>query len=164
MGTQSADARLLRGAGIAAIAGGVLLVLTAILLFVGATGMTDTFPWANDVVVAVAMLMLIPAIVATRRLGWPRVLGVPFDVLAVGDRLMVTRMRFRAGMRAATHVHPHEQAGYVISGLSGKPFPAPATSFTPATAMPSRVALSMRWRCSRAARSSTSSLRRDEFR
>ncbi len=49
--------------------------------------------------------------------GKPReFLGVPFDVLAVGDRLMVTRMKFRAGMTAANHVHPHEQAGYVISG------------------------------------------------
>jgi len=49
--------------------------------------------------------------------GQPReFLGVPFDVLAVGDRLMVTRMKFRAGMTAANHVHPHEQAGYVISG------------------------------------------------
>lgn len=49
--------------------------------------------------------------------GQPReFLGVPFDVLAVGDRLMVTRMRFRAGMTAAKHVHPHEQAGYVVSG------------------------------------------------
>jgi hypothetical protein len=69
----SADTRLLRGAGIAAIAGAVLLVLTALLLFVGATGVTDAFGWANDVVFAVAMLMLSPAIVAIRRLGWPTV-------------------------------------------------------------------------------------------
>ena len=49
--------------------------------------------------------------------GQPReFLGVPFDVLATGDRLMVTRMNFRAGMTAASHVHPHEQAGYVVSG------------------------------------------------
>jgi hypothetical protein len=73
MGTQHADARLLRGAGIAAIAGAVLLIVTAILLFVGATGVTDAFGWANDVVFAVAMLMLSPAIVAIRRLGWPTV-------------------------------------------------------------------------------------------
>lgn len=57
-----------------------------------------------------------PSVVAAGE-GQPReFLGVPFDVLAVGDRLMVTRMRFRAGMTAAKHVHPHEQAGYVISG------------------------------------------------
>jgi quercetin dioxygenase-like cupin family protein len=49
--------------------------------------------------------------------GQPReFLGVTFDLLAVGERLMVTRMRFRRGMTAATHAHPHEQAGYVISG------------------------------------------------
>lgn len=49
--------------------------------------------------------------------GQPReFLGVSFDVLAVGERLMVTRMRFRTGVTAANHVHPHEQAGYVISG------------------------------------------------
>lgn len=57
-----------------------------------------------------------PSVVAAGE-GQPReFLGVPFNVLAVGDRLMVTRMRFRAGMTAAKHVHPHEQAGYVISG------------------------------------------------
>jgi hypothetical protein len=81
METQHADARLLRGAGIAAFAGAVLLMVTAILLFVGFTGITDAFGWANDVVAAVAMPMLSPAIVATRRLGRPK---VPrwFDVLS----------------------------------------------------------------------------------
>src|SRR5579859_1619083 len=49
--------------------------------------------------------------------GQPReYLGVPFDLLAVGERQMVTRMRFRTGMTAAKHTHPHEQAGYVLSG------------------------------------------------
>jgi quercetin dioxygenase-like cupin family protein len=43
-------------------------------------------------------------------------LGVPFDLLAIGERLMVTKMRFSAGMTARAHTHPHEQAGYVISG------------------------------------------------
>jgi quercetin dioxygenase-like cupin family protein len=43
-------------------------------------------------------------------------LGVPFDLLAIGERTMVTKMRFRAGMTARPHTHPHEQAGYVISG------------------------------------------------
>jgi hypothetical protein len=81
MGAQHADARLLHWAGIAAIAGAVLLVLTAFLLVIGATGMTDAFGWANDVVVAVAMLMLSPAILVTRRLGWPRVQGW-FDTLS----------------------------------------------------------------------------------
>lgn len=57
-----------------------------------------------------------PAVVAVGE-GQPReYLGVSFDVLAVGERLMVTRMRFRAGVNAASHVHPHEQAGYVMTG------------------------------------------------
>jgi len=43
-------------------------------------------------------------------------LGVQFDLLATGERLMVTKMRFRAGITARTHTHPHEQAGYVVSG------------------------------------------------
>jgi quercetin dioxygenase-like cupin family protein len=43
-------------------------------------------------------------------------LGVPFDLLAIGERTMVTKMKFRAGMTARLHTHPHEQAGYVISG------------------------------------------------
>ena len=43
-------------------------------------------------------------------------LGIPFDLLATGDRLMVTRMRYETGMTVAAHTHEHEQAGYVISG------------------------------------------------
>jgi len=73
MAAPHADARVLRWAGIAAIAGAVLLVMTAFLLVIGATGVTDAFGWANDVGLAVAMLMLSPAIVATRRLGSPGV-------------------------------------------------------------------------------------------
>jgi hypothetical protein len=70
---HAAEARLLRSAGIAAIAAAVLLVLTAFLLVVGATGLTDAFGWANDVVVAVAMTLLAPAVIATSRLGRTRV-------------------------------------------------------------------------------------------
>src|SRR5688572_3987194 len=43
-------------------------------------------------------------------------LGVHFDLLAVGERSMVTRMRFETGVNAPTHRHPHEQAGYVVTG------------------------------------------------
>jgi Uncharacterized conserved protein, contains double-stranded beta-helix domain len=43
-------------------------------------------------------------------------IGIPFDLLATGDRLMVTRMRYAAGMIVASHAHEHEQAGYVVSG------------------------------------------------
>jgi quercetin dioxygenase-like cupin family protein len=43
-------------------------------------------------------------------------LGIPFDLLATGDRLMVRRMRYETGMTVAAHHHEHEQAGYVISG------------------------------------------------
>jgi quercetin dioxygenase-like cupin family protein len=43
-------------------------------------------------------------------------LGVSFDVLAVGEHTMVTRMRYEAGAHIPGHRHPNEQAGYVISG------------------------------------------------
>ncbi len=45
-------------------------------------------------------------------------LGIPFDLLATGDRLMITRMRYQTGMAVATraHEHEHEQGGYIISG------------------------------------------------
>lgn len=42
--------------------------------------------------------------------------GVSFDVLAVGHKLMITRMNFKAGEFVPMHSHPNEQAGYVISG------------------------------------------------
>jgi quercetin dioxygenase-like cupin family protein len=43
-------------------------------------------------------------------------LGISFDVLSVGKRSMVTKMRYKAGDHVAFHNHPHEQSGYVISG------------------------------------------------
>jgi quercetin dioxygenase-like cupin family protein len=43
-------------------------------------------------------------------------LGVAFDVLSIGERMMVTRMRYKAGHHVPAHQHPNEQAGYVISG------------------------------------------------
>ena len=42
--------------------------------------------------------------------------GVSFDVLAVGQKSMVTRMNYRAGDKVPPHSHPNEQSGYVISG------------------------------------------------
>ncbi|MCM1151837.1 MAG: cupin domain-containing protein [Alistipes sp.] len=42
--------------------------------------------------------------------------GVLLDVLAVGERSMVTKMNYAKGDFATTHRHPHEQCGYVISG------------------------------------------------
>ena len=43
-------------------------------------------------------------------------LGITFDVLAVGEHTMVTRMRYKADAHIPEHRHPNEQAGYVISG------------------------------------------------
>ena len=43
-------------------------------------------------------------------------LGVSFDVLAFGDKSMVTRMNYKAGDHVPFHSHPNEQAGYVVSG------------------------------------------------
>ncbi|MDE6094766.1 MAG: cupin domain-containing protein [Muribaculaceae bacterium] len=42
--------------------------------------------------------------------------GVSLDSLAVGEKSMVTKMNYVEGNYAATHCHPHEQCGYVISG------------------------------------------------
>jgi quercetin dioxygenase-like cupin family protein len=42
--------------------------------------------------------------------------GVSFDVLAVGQKSMVTRMNYRVGDKVPPHSHPNEQSGYVISG------------------------------------------------
>lgn len=43
--------------------------------------------------------------------------GVSLDSLAVGDKSMVTKMNYVKGNFASTHSHPHEQCGYVISGV-----------------------------------------------
>lgn len=42
--------------------------------------------------------------------------GIHFDVLAVGERTMLTRMKFKAGDRVPGHSHPNEQSGYILSG------------------------------------------------
>lgn len=42
--------------------------------------------------------------------------GVDFDVLAIGEKSMVTRMNYKVGDRVPEHHHPNEQSGYVISG------------------------------------------------
>ena len=42
--------------------------------------------------------------------------GVSFDVLAVGEKSMVTRMNYKIGDNVSAHAHPNEQCGYVISG------------------------------------------------
>lgn len=42
--------------------------------------------------------------------------GVAFDVLAVGQKSMVTKMNFKKGDIVPVHSHPNEQSGYVISG------------------------------------------------
>ena len=42
--------------------------------------------------------------------------GVSFDVLAVGEKSMVTKMSYKIGDKVPPHTHPNEQSGYVISG------------------------------------------------
>jgi len=42
--------------------------------------------------------------------------GVNFDVLAIGQKSMVTKMNFEVGDFVPFHSHPNEQSGYVISG------------------------------------------------
>ena len=43
-------------------------------------------------------------------------LGISFDVLAVGEKSMVTKMNFSKGDKVTSHAHPNEQSGYVVSG------------------------------------------------
>lgn len=43
-------------------------------------------------------------------------LGVDFEVLAIGEKSMVTKMLYKITDNVPTHSHPNEQNGYVISG------------------------------------------------
>jgi len=42
--------------------------------------------------------------------------GVDFEVLATGEKSMVTKMNYKIGDKVPVHSHPNEQSGYVISG------------------------------------------------
>lgn len=42
--------------------------------------------------------------------------GVDFELLAVGEETMVTKMLFKEGNKVKPHDHQNEQSGYVISG------------------------------------------------
>ncbi len=42
--------------------------------------------------------------------------GVEFDVLATGEKSMVTKMNYKVGDKVSFHSHPNEQSGFVISG------------------------------------------------
>ena len=42
--------------------------------------------------------------------------GIDIDVLAIGQKSMVTKMNFEVGDIVPFHSHPNEQSGYVISG------------------------------------------------
>jgi len=42
--------------------------------------------------------------------------NVSFDVLATGEKSMVTKMNYKIGDIVPLHSHPNEQCGYVISG------------------------------------------------
>ena len=58
-----------------------------------------------------------PTMIVKSTEATPKVfLGITFDVLAVGEHTMVTRMRYEAGVHIPGHHHPNEQAGYVVSG------------------------------------------------
>lgn len=43
-------------------------------------------------------------------------LGVDFEVLAIGQESMVTKMLYKTTDNVPFHKHPNEQNGYVISG------------------------------------------------
>ena len=42
--------------------------------------------------------------------------GVDFELLASGQKSMITKMNYKIGDNVPFHKHPNEQAGYVISG------------------------------------------------
>jgi quercetin dioxygenase-like cupin family protein len=42
--------------------------------------------------------------------------GIHFEVLATGEKSMVTRMSFNTNDKVPSHSHPNEQCGYVLSG------------------------------------------------
>jgi quercetin dioxygenase-like cupin family protein len=43
-------------------------------------------------------------------------LGVKFELLAQGEKSMVTKMLYKVDNHVPYHQHPHEQSGYIISG------------------------------------------------
>ena len=42
--------------------------------------------------------------------------GVAFELLASGEKSMITKMNYKLGDKVPFHSHPNEQAGYIISG------------------------------------------------
>lgn len=42
--------------------------------------------------------------------------GVNFELLSIGQKLMITKMNYVTGNKVPFHSHPNEQAGYLISG------------------------------------------------
>ena len=42
--------------------------------------------------------------------------NVSFEVLAIGEKTMVTKMNYKIGDIVPLHSHPNEQSGYVVSG------------------------------------------------
>lgn len=42
--------------------------------------------------------------------------GIGFELLASGEKSMVTKMNYNTGDNVPLHSHPNEQSGYVISG------------------------------------------------
>ncbi|MHC4757531.1 MAG: cupin domain-containing protein [Planctomycetota bacterium] len=43
--------------------------------------------------------------------------GVLYQTLATGEKMMVTTMFYDKDVIVQQHSHPHEQAGYVVSGI-----------------------------------------------
>ncbi len=42
--------------------------------------------------------------------------GVTFELLASGEKSMLTKMNYKSGNKVPFHSHPNEQCGYIISG------------------------------------------------
>jgi quercetin dioxygenase-like cupin family protein len=42
--------------------------------------------------------------------------GIDLDILAHGEKSMITRLNYKAGDVVPLHQHPHEQCGYIVAG------------------------------------------------
>jgi quercetin dioxygenase-like cupin family protein len=55
-------------------------------------------------------------IVKSKDVKFREFLGVKFELLAIGNKSMVTKMLYKMKDKVPYHSHLHEQSGYVISG------------------------------------------------
>src|SRR4029077_13447469 len=72
----------------------------------------DTLPWLISISRRKIMIHIVKSTEAKQRNSF----GVSFDLLAIGPKSMVTKMRYRKDNVIPFHSHPNEQSGYILSG------------------------------------------------